>query len=877
MKTAIVICLIVLLTFGCGLVIYGGITDASISEVAIETAPKTGEIGAFSAVTPANNATLTSIPAFTWTEAENADTYTLEIASDDEFDIADDYYIVKSGITTTTFNLQADFKKDKHYFWRVTAKNEDHSELISGDALTFFYQATLYDEIPVSIGYADEWKVHEVGSKATVSLDHNSFFGEKGNAEDMAAKKDSLRISFDSEDTQRGPEYVESNGWVVVTRSLEAEFYGPDAFYFNFYYSGNDATAYFRLIDEDNEYWYAPIKLAVNAKQTIIMRISDFTLRTKGTPVVNEQFDYHYLKSMEIVFERVDGDGVAYFGNLKAIKYENYQDMVIDSLDFDREGYTYTNDSAYFNFERTVGDEGDSFTYAFTTRTGVPDNQKGYGFVKMYVNKILASSDAFSFNVGFFNADHTAMTDKSFNFLLRIVEEDNDVWTFKILAKDIPADGNLLVPFSAFLLSEFKGDGIRQFYFIKQFQFGLNNRYSDGEITISNFDIVLLSDKVEDLYKSTVGADGMIDEFENYESVVDVYYKWEPTTANKDEQISLNSASALGRDTHAARFYYKTDLSDAAYVTHFDSVEGYSAIEFYARDVSNGSFKATMTVYLIGGPNELYSYELKNIDKEWINYVIPISEFNITADSFGSQHITCENITGIALAFKYSFTRPEYASGSFVSVDKIRFSNATEVAKTELSGKIKMAQDNTKAMISDFDTDNADVVWSKKEDTGLSQSEVASNTAATINTEQTASGEGRSLQLAYKTRMVAPYCAYMVVDSGVTAKGLTLLLKGDGRPDTYVEVIVYVNSKAYKKRIDVATSGWNYYSIGFSEFKYNGTSEGISASSVGEITQIALYIKNYAASDYYAGTLYLDEIYFDNTITTSTNTVTAYV
>ena len=489
MKTAIVICLIVLLTFGCGLVIYGGITDASISEVAIETAPKTGEIGAFSAVTPANNATLTSIPAFTWTEAENADTYTLEIASNDEFDIADDYYIVKSGITTTTFNLQADFKKDKHYFWRVTAKNEDHSELISGDALTFFYQATLYDEIPVSIGYADEWKVHEVGSKATVSLDHNSFFGEKGNAEDMAAKKDSLRISFDSEDTQRGPEYVESNGWVVVTRSLEAEFYGPDAFYFNFYYSGNDATAYFRLIDEDNEYWYAPIKLAVNAKQTIIMRISDFTLRTKGTPVVNEQFDYHYLKSMEIVFERVDGDGVAYFGNLKAIKYENYQDMVIDSLDFDREGYTYTNDSAYFNFERTVGDEGDSFTYAFTTRTGVPDNQKGYGFVKMYVNKILASSDAFSFNVGFFNADHTAMTDKSFNFLLRVVEEDNDVWTFKILAKDIPADGNLLVPFSAFLLSEFKGDGIRQFYFIKQFQFGLNNRYSNGEITISNEEV----------------------------------------------------------------------------------------------------------------------------------------------------------------------------------------------------------------------------------------------------------------------------------------------------------------------------------------------------------------------------------------------------
>ena len=868
MKTAIVICLIVLLTFGCGLVIYGGVADATISEVEIGTTGQSGAIGDFSAVTPVDGAVLTAIPVFTWTSAENADTYSLEIASSDEFDVADEYYLVKSGIVSTTYNLTAELKKDKRYYWRVTAKNGNDTKVITGESLSFYYQATLYDEIPISVGYADEWKVHEVGSKATVTLDHSGFFADKTNAEDMAAKKDSLRISFDSEDTQRGEKYVESNGWVVVTRSLEAEFYGTDAFYFNFYYSGNDAAAYFRLIDEDNEYWYAPIKLAVNAKQTIIMRLEDFTLRTKGTPVMNETFDYHYLKSMEIVFERVDGDGVAYFGNLKAIKYANYGDMVIDTVDFNKYKNSIVNDSVYFTFTNTVSEEGDSLTYAFTTNSGVAESKRGYGFVKMGVNKILASSDAFSFNV-----DLSGISTDAFNFLLRVVEEDNDVWTYKILAKDIPADGNLLVPFAAFLLSEFKGDGIRQFYFVKQFQFGLNNCYQGGAIKVSDLKAVLLADKVESLYKTTVSTEGLIEGFEDYGSAVDVYYKWETTTANKDEQIALYSEPTLGRDNHAAKLYYKTDLSDAAYKISFDSVDNYSAIEIFAKDCSDGTYKATMTVYLFGGPNEMYSYELKKLDKEWMSYTIPISEFVLTEGSFGSQHISCENITGVALAFKYSFIVPQYASGSYVCVDNIRFANATEYEKKEVAGKIKMTSTN-KAVINNFDSDEEFVVWEKKQDAPFSQSEVATNTAATINETETASATGRSLQLTYKTQMVAPYCAYLVVDSNVTAKGLTFLLKGDNRENTYIEVIIYVNNKAYKKRVDIV-SGWNYYSIGFSEFKYNNTTEGVSASDVSSITQIAMYIKNYTGN-YIASSLYMDEIYFDNSITTATNSVTAY-
>lgn len=864
MKTAIVICLIVLLTFGCGLVIYGGIADASISEVSIEVTQKTGEIGAFSAVTPTNNATLTAIPAFSWTEAENADTYTLEISSDSEFDIADEYYIVKSGITTTTFNLQADFKKDKSYYWRVTAKNKDHSELITGEALVFFYQATLYEEIPISIGYADEWKVHEVGSKATVTLDHSSFFGEKGNAEDMAAKKDSLRISFDSEDTQRGPEYVESNGWVVVTRSLETEFYGTDAFYFNFYYSGNDASAYFRLIDEDNEYWYAPIKLAVNAKQTIIMRLSDFTLRTKGTPVVNEEFDYHYLKSMEIVFERVDGDGVAYFGNLKAIRFSNYQDTVIDKVNFKQYESSFASDSRYYNFTGTASDSGDTFTCNFTVDNTVPAAQKGFGYIKMDIEKILVSGDAFSFNI---NIDGIAT--KDFYFRIRVVEEDKDIWVFKIPAAEIPTDGNLLVPFSAFLLDSggFKGDGIRQFYYIKQLHFYLLNCYQAGQFSVSNFEVVSLSDKVENLYKSTVSTEGMIDDFEAYQNVVDVYYKWEPTTANKDEAISLYKDTALGAKNHAAKLYYKSDLSDAAYHTLFDSVEGYSAIQVYAKDVPVGSFKATMTIYLIGGPNELYSYEIKNLDSEWMRYTIPISEFNITADSYGSQHITCENITGIALAFKAtsSILKPDYASGSYVCVDNVSFTNATAFEKVEAASKIKMSTENPNvAVISDFDNDTAKTLrWT---------TDSTKDWHTLTLTDDTASGEGQCLEMGYKTKMDSNVF-YLIteMDDSVSANGLTFAMKGD-QYSSKATIVLYVsaNNQTYRfqKEVTNLSSDWTMYSIGFNSFtKTQGDSSFTwSAAQAKNIVQISINYQNYSAADYYVSKILLDDVCLSKSI-----------
>jgi len=647
---------------------------------------KEGAISAFALLAPANDAVFTSVPVFTWEAAENAETYTIEICTSPEFveeTLADadqhiynkEIYFSMDGLTSPQFKMTANLKKDTTYYWRVTAVNADHWLYCAdgNEGRTFTYNALEEREMEFSVGYADEWKVHEVGSKATVTVDRNDFF-KTGN--------ESLKVSFDREDTQRGEEYVESNGWVVVTRSLETEIYGPDAFYFNFFYAGNDATAFFRLIDEDNEYWYAPIKLAQNAKQTIIIHRDEFVLRTNGTPVVNGEFDYHYIRSVELVFEHVDGDGAAFFSDLRAITYADYADYFIDAVNFDRFADKKGVEGEYFDFTTETADGGNTLTYSFTTKQVTDENKVGYGFVTYDVNKILSKGDAFAFTVNV----KELKGDDEYNFQLRVVEEDKDIWVFSLPKAEIPESGvvELLIPYSAFRLAEggFKGDGIRQFYYLKQVQFGLNNYYQDGSITVSGFSVDSLVNTLgENLYTVTVGEDGMIESFEAYKNSIDVYYKWEPSTENKDESITLIPGENGGK---AAQFGYKSDLPAASYRVNFAPVTetAYNAISITAKDVSIDGADATMIVYLHTAAGELYSFTMDGLLNSWREYKIPLSMFSLDENSAGIPTITSERIAGISVAFQYYYPKSltnlnpaKYNSGNYVYVDAIKFIN----------------------------------------------------------------------------------------------------------------------------------------------------------------------------------------------------------
>ena len=841
----------------------------------IEFSPtqKSGDIAAFSLVSPQADAVFTAVPTFKWDSAPNADSYILEICTSTEFQMKTQegnetikqIYLKKTGLMNNEFELTANLKKNTKYYWRVTAVNANRKQT-SCEVFSFTYNAIEVDEVAVSVGYADEWTVHEAGSKATVTRDQNDFFRNE---------KDALRVSFDSEDTQRGEEYVTYNGWVVVSRSLEMEFYGIDAFYFRFYYAGNDAKAYFRVVDEDNDYWYSEIKISKNARQSVIIPLDEFIHRTEGVSIGNGEFDYNYLKTVELVFEKVDGDGVAYFGDFRAVKYENFKDMFIDEMDFTDPAYSHSFENYNFGLTETEN----SVTMAFSGQANEQNakGMQGYGILRYQIGKMIVSGDAFEFTLSLTNVQNF----RNSNFVFRIIEEDNDRWIYSIKISDVPEDGKILLPFTAFTLHEYKGDGLRQFGYIKEFQFGIDKNYSGGAITITDLKLVSLS-KVPDLdiYTVKVGKDGLIDNFESYTPGYKVLYKWDLSAVNKDEAIEVYSETALGAKNHAAKMGYKTDLDAARYRVNFTAVNGYNAISIDAKDLSYDSADATMIVYLHTAIDELYSYTITKLADDWKTYTIPIAAFSLDAKSSGRGTITIERVTGVSIAFQYFYRNAKYNSGNYVCVDNVKFINAENlseehsVTEVEVSGKVKMSATNNKiAVISAFDSEDEDVVWEVNQGS-ISSGDMAPNSAATLS-NQTASGQGGSLKLDYKSKMVAPFAASMVVDKSVSVKGVSFLMKGDGK-SPYVEVILYAGGKSYVCKNNTIEDGWNVYSIGFSNFTTNdGNSTAFTAENVDTITGIAIYVKN-NNGNYVASSIYLDEIYFDNSIQLTTKTTTAY-
>ena len=251
------------------------------------------------------------------------------------------------------FNLP---KKDILYYWRVTAINVDNTK--KSDVGNFFVASPKIDEIPIKIEDEQDWVLHKEGSYADIKIDRSDLFG---------TGHDSLAIIFDKEHTNQG--IAKSDGWIVITKSEDRELYGTDSFYFNFYYSGHDATVLVRVLDYDGEYWHKQVQIANNSKQTILMRYEDFELRTAGTNIFNRKFDWQHIRYFEIVFERTFGDGICLFSNIKAVKYDDYKDMFIQKMDFrstDPKDWTYENYD--FRNEMVISEDGSELTLNFTAK-----------------------------------------------------------------------------------------------------------------------------------------------------------------------------------------------------------------------------------------------------------------------------------------------------------------------------------------------------------------------------------------------------------------------------------------------------------------------------------------------------------------------------
>ncbi len=826
----------------------------------------TGELGDFSLVAPVSGAEEMYLPSFSWTASQNAATYELELCSSESFATDSAVYVKKTGIISTEFTLTSAIKeKNAYYFWRVTAVN---SQSRKTSAVGNFYYKADEREIEFDVNYADEWSVHEQGSNATVSVENGDFFGNG---------KNSLVVGFVEEDVKRG--IPSSDGWIVVTHSQETEMYGVDAFYFNFYYSGNDSDIFLRVVDEDNEYWHARIKLANNAKQTVIIKFEDFELRTKGgTTIANQVFDYNYIKYVELVFEKSFGDGVAMISDLKAVKYDNYRYLFIDEFNFNdvsKDRVILDN----YNFGTEYSDDGKAVTYSFS-KTANEQNAtgiNGYGFVKFPIEKLLVNGDCFLMNIGYTGALN------SVTVLVRIIEEDGDRWVYRQKLSTLPESGKLVVPYMAFTLSEYQGDGSRQFYYVKQLQLGLEGAYATGSITVSDIKVAYMAEEVEGLYRSEIGDNGVIDDFNGYTNNVEAYYKWMLSDTNKDEAISIEKDLAFGSGNACGKLGYKADMGQAMYGTAFDSPKKYyNAVSFWAMDRSvksdNAAFNylsdvsAQMIVALYVNTGEEYHAVINSVDKYWTEYTISFDDFTLSEGFYGDvTPLTSENVVAIRLGFQYYYYAkygeqllpyPVYVSSNFVYVDNIGFTVAEESSERELMKKLVPSAENDKiCVVADFDEDTEET-FAVKGEKGYEYESVALSTT-------TATGSGNSAKMNYRGNSDSvAYGINTVIDESVSANSIKVLIKGDGKATVYINVYMVFAGAAYKYRATLTqvSEEWTVYTIGFDNFeKIEGSgSVALSRSKVRYITKITFGMVN--SSDGELSCIYVDKITLDGTI-----------
>lgn len=809
------------------------------------------DLGTFSLISPTNGAILEEAPTFEWQACANADTYTLEICEDIDFidNISYIEYYKQTNLTSTTFKIQSELRsKDVTYYWKVTAFN-DGGEKVSENVNSFFLKAAEVDEVSFGVGDADDWLLHSGGSHADISIDNSNFFGN-----DQPA----LALTFKKEDTNQG--IPASDGWIIVTRTIEKSIYGTDALMLNMFYAGNDARLLIRLVDRDNEYWFCEVSISNNAKQTVFLKFADFQQRFADVPVSNRHFDYERIKYMEVVFEKCFGDGVCLISDVKAIKYENYKDRFIDKLHFDDYADSaWTNEN--FEFERTI--DHDELTLGFT-------GLNGYGFAKLGVARNFEAGDAVKVSVKYTGKKGT-------NLILRIYEEDLDRWMYKIPYNSLVEDEykTLVIPFKAFGKSMFEGDGKRQFGFIVNLQFGLEGTYGDGTISYKDFEIVKCSDYATETVRD-VGNDGIIEDFNKYTSSTELFFIWQVTDVNKDEYMTLDNEHAVGTGKkQCAKFEYKSDMEAATYMlqTNVGNYD-FKALNLKLKDNASVDKPTKVDIFIQLKTGEQYVYCIEQLDNLWNEYNIPFTSF-VRYNGTGGNDIVAESVAGIGIGLQYfnAPNPPQYTDGNSIYIDDIKFTLDTVYSKTEAENVIR--PDGNFAWLETAEdyasTEDIFSRWYYNSTNGYEQ--------IVLSDDVSSEGGNHSLEMQYKVNEASPsYAMATTIHSSVGAKGITIDLKGDNNVTVYINIYVNVSGTMmqYRATLNNVADVWTQYSIGFTNFEQVGSSTGkqLLSSMVPNIARVTFGAVCWNGSlPHSLSTFYLDNYKLDNTLTYTTNTV----
>ena len=845
--------------------ILSGCGEVSLTaEQTVESARHTGEISDFNLTSPANGVTLSGSFTFTWEAAENADYYQLEMATTVNFvtDDSEEVYVRESNISTNKFELNYTLtQKDVLYYWRITAINKEHSKKCNADG-NFFYKSDNTNELPIEIEDAQDWVLHKEGSLADISVDRSNFFGNNQN---------SLAIVFNKEDTLNGrPNMPNSKGWIVVTKAEDRELYGTDALYFNFYYSGHDSTVLVRFLDYDGEYWHCPVKIASNSKQTILMRYSDFTLRTTGTNIYNRKFDWQHVRYFEIVFERTFGDGVCLFSDIRAVQYENYKEMFMQKMNFNRpdiDKWTYES----FDFEKTVSEDGNEITLGYTNGL-----KPGYGFQGINVYKYFVTGDAVRFDVKYTGSNPDA------TLYFRILEEDNDRWQFKVPFTYLIKNDykTIVVPLKAFQRMDYmNGDGAKQFYYIQKFSIGLANNYNSGTLSVKNLEVVKIDDIVE-TRTIIVGENGMIEDFNSYDLYTKIYYHWDQSVENKDEAMKLDSIHKSGgqNNPYCGEFDYKADMEQAVYQAYLntEAAKDKNAFSIWLKDATpnwdpvkfpNLVPAAELTIQLTLDSGEWYRYVIDEVSKDWSIYTIAFKDFHLNNKISKPKDLTSDHIIHIAFGLKYLYYDangnhvPTYAIANPVYLDEISFVTAEETSIAPVPTLIDVDPNNDQyVMIDNMENyqESTDVfnVWAVGK--ALDYSSI------TLSTDVSKEGGKKSIKVHYKGSDNASYLRSTEFSTKVVANGLRFDVKGDGK--VTLNIILYWRNgeKLIKMKYSVKNipTDWARVEIGFENFADTaGTTQTMIETNAKQVEAIYFELSN---TDGTESDIYLDNIIYSS-------------
>lgn len=810
--------------------------------ITITKSTNRNELGDFSLNAPFDGYSGTTIPKFTWEESTNAMLYTLEIASTSNFvtDDPEEIYYKKTNIASTSYEYTGTLpKKDTMYYWKVTANNYSYTKVST--VYSFYFEAVSVSEIKFPIEDPQEYLVHEQGSPAKVGIDNSNFFGNN---------EPSLTITFEKEDTNRG--ITTSDGWIVITKAEDKELYGTDALFFNFYYSGNDANVLIRLVDDDGEYWHSQIQVSNNAKQTVLMKFSNFTLRESNTTVANRKFNYEHIRYFEIVFEKSFGDGVCMISNIRAVNFADFADMYVTKLDFRTLDEPTTWGFENYNFDKTISNDGYELKLSYDSESNKHNtmtyNAAAWGTAKIPLYKYFSDGNAIKFSFKFEGYYSSAM-----KLLVRVLEEDNDRWQFSQTQELYTANEyhELIIPFKAFLKSDYlMGDGARQFSYIQTLQIGATNLYGPGSLSIKDVEIVDLKETVSGV-RRVISNDGIIDNFDTYNAYSEIYYQWETSVDNKDEAMKLNTAKKAGKKNKACvELDYKSDMGLAYYDLFFDASnvnEDMNAISFYLKDESIlaenpyltylKEVSAEVTIQLSMQSGEFYQYSIKTAPKDWACYTVKFTDFRIVnaADLIDDpKPLDVNKIINFAIGFQYFYKKqdgtpyPVYTSSNPVFFDELKFAQASESSVTEISDTLQ--QKDGVILIEDFESyaDTSELL-----ETWFYGNDHADRNLSLTNSVSSLGGTA-AVQMAYNGYSSVSYAVQTSFASSCKAQEFHVDIKGDNKATIYINLYVRIGdvTQQYRATLYAVSNAWTTYKIGLSRFNdVNGSSTLLSKNT----------------------------------------------